>query len=101
MGVLALVLSIKESLGACWQPERIAGADPTLCAADFCVAQFGTVYAKVPHAMGPKRGTVLSEGTITTRTMVDVAADVIGLSRAQIAEQQPAGTIRLGPMDRY
>jgi len=65
------------------------------------VVQFGMVYAKVPHAVGSKRGTVLSEGTISTRTMIDVAADALGLSRAQIAEQQPAGTIRVAPLDRY
>jgi hypothetical protein len=63
--------------------------------------QFGTVFAKVTHAQGAKRGTVLTEGAITTRTCVDVAADVVGLSRAQIAEKQPAGTVRLQPIDRY
>jgi len=63
--------------------------------------QYGTVYVKATHGQGPKRGTVLTDGVLSTRTMTEVAADLIGLSRAQVAEQLPAGTIRIAPLGCY
>eukprot|EP00873_Tetraselmis_striata_P010715 jgi/Tetstr1/430979/TSEL_020734.t1 len=63
--------------------------------------EYGTVYVKATHGQGPKRGTVLTDGVLSTRTMTEVAADLIGLSRAQVAEQLPAGTIRIAPLGCY
>eukprot|EP00747_Dinoflagellata_sp_TGD_P184074 gnl/TRDRNA2_/TRDRNA2_39404_c0_seq1.p1 gnl/TRDRNA2_/TRDRNA2_39404_c0~~gnl/TRDRNA2_/TRDRNA2_39404_c0_seq1.p1 ORF type:complete len:294 (-),score=54.61 gnl/TRDRNA2_/TRDRNA2_39404_c0_seq1:1-882(-) len=63
--------------------------------------EYGKVSAKVPHAVGDKRGTVLSDGTATTMKYTDVAADLVGLSRAQISEKMPAGTVRFSPIERY
>jgi hypothetical protein len=38
---------------------------------------------------------------MSTRTVTEVAADLIGLSKAQISEAQPAGTVRINPVGCY
>jgi len=61
----------------------------------------GSIQAKVPHAQGRKRGTVLGEGQIRRSSFLEVSADLLGLSKAAVEEQKPAGTIRIWPLDRY
>ncbi|KAK3264931.1 hypothetical protein CYMTET_17773 [Cymbomonas tetramitiformis] len=54
----------------------------------------GKLFMKVPHARGSKTGVALSGGTLSVRQIVAYQADLIGLSKANIAEVRPCGTVR-------
>jgi len=58
----------------------------------------GTVYVQVPHARSKTRGVVLSDGTLAVRETVTMDADLVGLSKANIAVQKPCGLISATPV---
>mmetsp|Transcript_16756 Transcript_16756/g.36430 ORF Transcript_16756/g.36430 Transcript_16756/m.36430 type:complete len:265 (-) Transcript_16756:504-1298(-) len=55
----------------------------------------GQLSLKVPHGRGKQRGVVLSEGVLSLKTVVKYDADLMGLSKANISEVRPCGTVRI------
>ena len=51
----------------------------------------GRLFVTLPHARSKTRGTVLSPGQLSVREVVAYDADLVGLSKAAVAETRPCG----------
>jgi len=55
----------------------------------------GRLSLKLPHGRGKERGVIISEGLLMTKEKVFYDADRMGLSKAQVTEVRPCGSMRI------